>query len=79
AYIGASYANGEDPIANIKNLIGMDGGGSSDSADRDRADDSDTVADLEDELRRLERENRKLKDELNDREDEIEALKKRLE
>ena len=77
AYLGASYANGEDGVENIKNMLGIGDGSSSTTTPRasSSADQGEEIADLEKEIKRLQKENRKLKDELNEREEEIEALK----
>jgi len=77
AYLGASYANGEDGFQNIKNMLGIgDGSSTTNTRSASSSDDSsEEIADLEKEIKRLKKENRKLKDELNEREEEIEALK----
>jgi len=78
AYLGASYANGEDGVENIKEMIGIGDGSSSTTSPRTSSSDdqAEEVADLEKEIKRLKKENRKLKDELNEREEEIEELRK---
>ena len=77
AYLGASFANGEDGVQNIKNMLGIGDGSSSTTTRSVTPSDNqgEEIADLEKEIKRLQKENRKLKDELNEREEEIEALK----
>lgn len=72
AYLGASYATGENGIENIKNLLGI----GVDKPNQSSSDTyQDTAKDLERQIKALERENRQLKDELEEKEDEIKRLK----
>lgn len=79
AYIGASYAKGEDGIANFKNLIGL---GDTPAGSGDESTYDNTSGDLRKELeerdrkiRRLEKENDDLQEQIDALEAEIEALK----
>lgn len=67
AYIGASYYNGEDPIAMIKDKLGMENN-TTDRASEEVTYDDETydfrqeIDDLKDKIRELERENADLKE-----------------
>ena len=78
AYIGASYANGEDGIKNIKNLFtGKDKTEKTIEEDSPKTSVSESkVKRLEQRIKRLEKENDELRDELEDKEAEIRELKK---
>ena len=77
AYLGASYANGEDGIENIKNLFkGKDKTEKSIEDDRPKTSVSESkVKRLEQRIDRLEKENDELRDELEAKEKEIRELK----
>ncbi|MBK7409087.1 MAG: hypothetical protein IPJ40_14115 [Saprospirales bacterium] len=90
AYIGASYYNGEDGIANIKHLLGIDKGDTVEMNDdrfvpsRDKASsiedqDEETMRkELEAQEKRLEelkRENERLRKEVSEKEQELSNLK----
>lgn len=64
AYVGASYFNGEDPIANVKGMLGMDtpapteqpaASGASTANDTNPPATFENVQDLRDELKTLKR------------------------
>lgn len=67
AYIGASYYNGEDPIALIKDKLGIENS-TTDRASEEVTYDDETydfrqeIDDLKDKIRELERENADLKE-----------------
>ena len=60
AYLGASYYNGQDGWANLKNLVRFGSDSSEASVDSKQEDLRGEVADLSKELKRLERENEQL-------------------
>ena len=83
AYFGAAYLNGEDPVANIKEVIGMEESKnesnvidiSAESETSSNEDNSSNFNDLKEKVARLEKENEKLKNIIKNREQEIKALK----
>lgn len=87
AYFGASYYNGEDGLANLKKMVGIDlaeEDATEDTATIDRSDskksedksnDSAEVDRLKKRISELENENEKLNQLLKNREREIELLK----
>ncbi|MCB9283653.1 MAG: hypothetical protein H6563_06210 [Lewinellaceae bacterium] len=90
AYIGASYYNGEDGIANIKHLLGIDKTEAVDTNDDRFIPSREEAADLEGQdpeamrkeleqqqkrLEELKRENARLRQEVNDKEEELSNLK----
>lgn len=83
AYFGAAYLNGEDPVANIKQVIGMEESEEKNdvinisaedetSSNEEKSSDSNS---LEERVIALEEENAKLKRIIKNREQEIKALK----
>ncbi len=60
AYLGASYYNGQDGWANLKNHVGFGSNSSEASVDSKHEGLQSEVADLSKELKRLERENEQL-------------------
>ncbi|MCH2083073.1 MAG: hypothetical protein MK226_11835 [Saprospiraceae bacterium] len=71
AYVGAAYYNGEDPIQNVKQAIGLE----------QTIDNKDSKATKKikgkSEVERLREENKKLKKELQEKKAEIKKLKNR--
>ena len=60
AYLGASYYNGQDGWANLKNLIGLGSGATENNAEKEQDDLKGEIADLSKEIKRLEQENSQL-------------------
>ncbi|NUO02389.1 MAG: hypothetical protein HUU01_17420 [Saprospiraceae bacterium] len=84
AYIGASYYNGQDGLANFKNLIGL-GKSDSPSASRETAANPKGIAKLEERITQLneritelELKNGDLESQLENKDQEIVELKSRL-
>lgn len=83
AYFGAAYLNGEDPVANIKQVIGMEESDDKNdviniSAEEETSSNEDNSSDLnslKEKVAELEKENEKLKRVIKNREQEIKALK----
>ena len=83
AYFGAAYLNGEDPVANIKQVIGMEESDDKNdviniSAEDETSSNEENSSDLnslKERISTLEEENTKLKRIIKNREQEIKALK----
>ncbi len=81
AYMGASYYNGEDGLANLKNLLGIEttSGTNPDNQTTTEEDiPADTPVRTDAELLRLEQENLALKKQLLSKDEEILQLKKEI-
>lgn len=71
AYIGASYYNGEDPIALIKDKLGMDDNATEMTTDKATYDDEaydfrQEIEDLKDRIQELEKENEDLREKIRE-------------
>lgn len=83
AYIGASYYNNEDPIENIKGLLGI---GADEQADNGQDNTfTETDANLEElleerdrRIRELEKQVNRLENQIREKDNEIESLKRQL-
>lgn len=67
AYGGASYMKGEDPIANVKEMIG----GTSNSASSSSSSSSRSTYNSQDEIKDLKRENKELRQQVQELKDQL--------